>query len=185
MPDPENKIEDENEKVLRSGFLAHYMTWTIAGGFIVALLTLGTFVLVGQVYNQVEARRLIEAATSTIQTLCFAGISAASTILTLMLTMLGLIKQSTVSFSVAFYERIEQIALLCTFALINGVLLLAIMTMPLEEAENVPNEWFGLIYYVFIFSTAVLSGLLVAIILVLFDTAKSIIQVLKNEALKS
>ncbi len=138
--------------------------------------------LVGQVYNGWEARQLLESVISSALYFSSAIVTAAATILALMLTMLGLTSQSDTEFDSIFYKRIERIALLSTICLITGVLLLLFLSIPVQESDQVPPSWYKIIYYVLIAFIAGLAGLIVAIVLMLFNAIKSLIDVISPSA---
>ena len=106
-------------------------------------------------------------------------VTAAGTILALMLTMLSLTNQARSSFDRIFYQRVERIGLLSTIALAMGTLLLLFLSIPIQESQQVPSSWYSYVYYVVIALTASLSGLLVAIVLMLYNAMTSLIQVLR------
>jgi hypothetical protein len=60
-----------------------------AGAVIFILALIGHFVLSQRVYGEVSSRQLIEAMGPALRTLCFATITAASTITPLMLNLVG------------------------------------------------------------------------------------------------
>ncbi len=150
----------------------------LIGGIIAGSVALGGQWLVGQIYSGWEARRLLESVISSSLFFGSSIVTASATILALMLTMLGLTHQSDTEFDPVFYKRIERISLLCTVALIGGVLLLQFLSVPLQESDEVPGEWYKIIYYVLTVSIAGLAGLVVGIVLMLFNSIRSLIKVI-------
>lgn len=152
------------------------------GGILAAAIALVGQWLIGQIYSGYEARKLLEAMSSSAHYLGSAVVTASATILALMLTMLSLSNQADKEFDTIFYKRIERIGLLTTISLAGGILLLLFLSVPLQEADNVPSRWFTSIYYILIGFLAILSGLLVAIVLMLLNTITSLIDVVRPEA---
>ena len=64
------------------------------------------FFLVGRIYNNTLARGLIEAMQPAVGTLCFAVITSASTVITLLMAVLGFARRSDNNFDHDFYIRI-------------------------------------------------------------------------------
>lgn len=153
----------------------------LLGGVLAAAIALAGQWLIGQVYSGYEARRLLEAMTTSAHYLGGAVVTASATIIALMLTMLSLTNQAKKDFETVFYKRIERIGVLATISLIGGILLLLFLSVPLQEADTVPSRWFTSIYYVLISFLAILSGLLVAIVLMLLNAMTSLIDVVRPE----
>ena len=151
----------------------------LIGGLLAAGVAAGGQWFVGQVYSGTEARNLLEAMLPSARSVGSAVVTAAGTILALMLTMLSLTNQARSSFDRVFYQRVERIGLLSTIALAMGTLLLLFLSIPIQESQQVPSSWYSYVYYVVIALTASLSGLLVAIVLMLYNAMTSLIQVLR------
>ena len=134
--------------------------------------------MIGQIYSGFEARQLLETMIPTTRTLCFAIITASSTILALMLTLLSLTNQVDSDFDQTFYRRVERIGLLSTITLITAILLLLFINLPLQESDDLPGSWFTAIYYVIITFSAAIAGMLVAVVLMLFTTISGLIDVI-------
>ncbi len=151
----------------------------LIGGLLAAGVAAGGQWFVGQVYSGTEARNLLEAMLPSARSVGSAVVTAAGTILALMLTMLSLTNQARSSFDRVFYQRVERIGLLSTIALAMGTLLLLFLSIPIQESQQVPSSWYSYVYYVVIALTASLSGLLVAIVLMLYNAMTSLIQILR------
>lgn len=149
------------------------------GGFLAAALALAGQWFLGQGYGGYEAVKLIQSMTSPFLFLGSSIVTASATIMALMLTLLSFINQTDTEFDNSFFKRIERIGFLATVALSGGVLFLLFLSMPIQESEQVPTNWFEIIYYVLISFSAVLSGLLVTIILMLFNAITSLIYVVR------
>jgi hypothetical protein len=135
--------------------------------------------LVGRVYSGTEARSLLEAMVPSARSTGTAVVTASGTILALMLTMLSISRDATSKLEAVFFQRVERIGLLSTIALISSILLMLMLSIPLQESNNLPGSWYSIVYYVLIALTAAVSGLLVAIILMLYNALQSLIEVLR------
>lgn len=154
----------------------------LTGGVLAFGIALAGQWLIGQVYSGYEARKLLEAMSSSAHYLGSAVVTASATILALMLTMLSLSNQTDNEFDTIFYKRIKRVGVLATISLIGGILLLLFLSVPLQEADTVPSRWFTTIYYILMIFLAVLSGLLVAIVLMLLNAMTSLIDVVRPSA---
>lgn len=151
----------------------------VFGGLITASVALFGQWMVGWVYSGYEALQLLDGLNSAALFLGSSVVTASATILALMLTMISLTDQTETEFDNEFYQRIKKIGLLATIALSGGILFLLFMSIPIKESDNVPSNWFEIIYYILITFVAVLSGLLVTIVLMLFNAITSLIDVVR------
>ncbi len=172
-----SKTQNNEQKAEHTIFIGSKKA--LIGGILSGTVALVGQWLVGQVYSGWEARKLLESVISS--ALYFGGsiVTASATILALMLTMLGLTKQSSGEFDVLFFKRIERIGLLSTISLISAVLLLLFLSIPLQESNDVPSSWYQVIYYILTIFIAILAGLVVSIVLMLFNSIKSLIDVVR------
>ena len=152
------------------------------GGLLTSSIAFGGQWLIGQVYNGYEARQLLEASASSALYLGGAIVTASATIIALMLTMISLTKQTEGEFDAVFFKRIQRIALLSTIALTAGILLLLFLSIPLQESDKIPTNYFKIIYYVLIVFVALISGLVIAIVLMLLNAVNSLIDVVRPSA---
>ena len=53
-----------------------------------------------------------------------------------------------------------------------------LMNIPVTEAENVPHSWYSIIYYISLGLSAILSGGLIVVVLMLYNTVVSIIKII-------
>jgi hypothetical protein len=155
----------------------HPLPWAIIGGVLVAIFSLGGLFLGGKLQSDSTSLQLIEVMSPPMQMLGFATITATITMLSLLLTMLGLLHQAELGFNKEFYHLIERVSLIDTILLIISTLLLTVLAFPLTEANGRSTEQLAtLMYYVLILVDATIVGLLVAAVLMLFDAIKSVIR---------
>jgi hypothetical protein len=150
----------------------------LIGGLIAGGVVLGGQFLVGRIYSGTEARRLMEAVVPSSRAVGTGVVGASATILALMLTMLSMSQSVTSRLGAIFYERVERIGLLSTIAMVSGVILLLMLNIPLQESKQLPSSWYTIVYYALIAVTAGVSGMLVAIVLMLYNAMQSLIKVL-------
>lgn len=184
LPQPNAKEGDFTTQSTEKRSLARRASFVgtrkaLTGGVIAGVIALSAQWLVGQIYSGWEARRLLEAVISSALFFGSSIVTGAATILALMLTMLGLTKSWDNDFDALFFKRIERIGLVATISLILGVLLLLFLSIPIQESDDVPSSWFTTIYYILISYIAVLSGLIVGVVLMLFNAITSLIDVVR------
>jgi hypothetical protein len=145
------------------------------GGVLAAAIALVGQWLIGRVYSGAEARELIGSMLNSALFFAASVVTASATILALMLTMLSLSDQSKIDFDKVFFQRIEQIGVMSTISLASSILLLLFLSIPVQESDKVPTNWFTTIYYILIIALALLAGLLVSVVLMLLNAIRSLI----------
>lgn len=163
---------EQSEEILFIGAKRALIGGILAGG-----VAIGGQFLVGQIYSGTEARSFLTALVPSARAVGTGVVSASATIMALMLTMVGLGRRATRDLGDRFFKRIERIGLLSTIGLSAGVLQLLILTIPLQESQKLPASWFTIVYYALMTLTAAISGLMVAIVLMLFNAMQSLIKV--------
>jgi hypothetical protein len=144
----------------------------------------GVFVLmgtwgVGQI-GDAKALKLLEAILPTTRFLASSVLGASATILALMLTVLSLANSMSGEIGRAHFARISQIALLCTAMLVAATVLLLLLNVPLEESDKL-TALYSAIYYFLISYSALLGGLLITTIIMLYAAVRSIIRIVSPD----
>ena len=145
----------------------------IGGGIAAAIMGSVMFSVGG--LSSWEARSLLEAALPTVRFLCSSLMTATATTLALMLTLLSLSAGSDRRIKGAHYERIRLVAFVDVVAFVGATLLLALLVVPFSEATDIPVQWYKGIYYGMTLSSALLSGVLVAVMLLLYAAVRDMI----------
>jgi uncharacterized membrane protein YdcZ (DUF606 family) len=120
----------------------------------------------------------------TSNTLCFAGITSAATILPLMLTIFSFARRSKVEFNEWFYKRIKNIALLCCISFIMGLFTLTILSAPIGDMSEVSSTWYRVIYYSVVGGIAGMVGTLIGILILLYYAILHIVNQLNPLAMR-
>lgn len=147
------------------------------GGALAALVLVVGALSVGHI-SGAEAKVLLESMLPTARFLYSGVITASATILALMLTLLSLSVNTQSELDPRHYQRVQKIALIDTVAFVTGMTLLVFLVVPLDESKNVANYWYQVFYYVTIGGSALLSGLLVTVVLMLYTTVRDMIEIL-------
>lgn len=154
------------------------MHWKpLIGGLLAALIGASGTVFVGSI-SGFEALALLEGILPSTRFLCSAVTTASATILALLLTAMSLSEAVDAELKPETYGRMQWLALLDAIALIGAVVVLLILNIPLQESDAVPTQLYDVFYYVLVSVASALGGLLIAIVLVLYDTVKGMCQLL-------
>jgi len=149
--------------------------WALTGGALAAVFGIGVMILVGRV-GDYEARLLLEATLPTIRFLASSVITGSATVLALMLTMLGISGQTEVDLKPTHYRRIVQVSVMSVVALIASLLLLMFLTFPLQESEQL-RSLYSVVYYVVLGISAVVGGMMVAVVLMLLNAIRQMVEI--------
>lgn len=143
----------------------------IGGGVAVVVAALSIFG-VGSI-TSFEARILIDAVQPGIRFLTSAAVAAGTTALALMLTLIGLSFSTAIRFRPDHYRRIRYASMLTTVLIISSTLMLLFLAVPIEEADAL-GFYYTTVYYTLVASSALIGGLVVALVLMLNYTVRSL-----------
>ena len=153
------------------------------GVFAILFLLSGTFLL-GKLSGY-EAKVLIKNSLSGLNVLCNTIVLASASILALLLTLLGLSSTSNSKLKKDHYLHVMQIAQLDTVIFIVSLLSFLIFNLPITESDSIPPEWFTIIYYITLGVSAILSGALIVVVLMLKNTVVNIIKIVGHFVAKT
>ncbi|GGG58419.1 hypothetical protein [Bizionia arctica] len=146
----------------------------IFGGIITFVIIAISVFLLGNISGY-EARILLGSSLMGINMLCNTIILASATILALLLTLLGISSGTKSKLKDSHYLGVMSIAKIDTFLFIITLILFQLFNIPITEADNVPTIWFKVIYWATLIMSSMLSGLMVVVILMLYNTVSNII----------
>lgn len=146
------------------------------GGAITTGLCLGGTLALGT-RGGYESLRLLEAAIPTIRFVCSSLITASATILALMLTLLGLSLNTDRPLAKSHYLRVRRIARWDAIGFLASLLFLLLLSLPLQESDQVPRGWFDVIYYAVLSISSLLAGYLSVVVLLLYEMISDLIEV--------
>ena len=156
--------------------LTTYNKRALFGGIISAIIIgLGAYGL-GNISGY-EAKSLITSSLPGINALCNTIVLASATILALLLTVLSISSGTKSQLKDDHYKHILIIAKIDTIVFVASMIVFQLMNIPVTEAENVPSSWFTTIYYISLGLSAILSGGLISVVLMLYNTVISIIKI--------
>jgi len=146
----------------------------IYGGVLTALFTGFAVYLLGNLSGY-EAKQLIESSIPGLGTFFNTIILASATILALILTLLGISSGSESKLKKTHYKQVLSLARFDSLLFVVTLIFFQLLNFPITEADSVPTSWFTGIYWVALFSSSLLSGMMVAVILMLYSTIHNII----------
>ncbi len=174
-PVKEDEAKERERRILFVGAKAAAIAGVVVGGVVV-----GSQFLIGTLYSGAQARQLVLAMASPVGTLATAILSGSAGILALMLTMLSLSRNLNQDLSGAFYIRIQRIALIAIVDMVAAITLMLMLSTPIQEAsrqaEQAGELQVKLTYYFLVSLTALVSGLFVAVIVMLYNAVQAVIQ---------
>lgn len=153
---------------------------TLLGSILVVALVAGGLVLSGRL-SSYEARELTAAALPSLRFLTSAVMTVTATILALKLTLISFSYTLDYQLKSTFYQRIKLSALVTTICFVLATVLLALTSVPIAESDNVPDAWFKVIYYIAIFSSALLAGTLVSVAVMIYYALRSMMSLIAPE----
>lgn len=148
----------------------------IYGGVLTALFTGIAVYLLGNLSGY-EAKQLIESSVPGLGTFFNTIILASATILALILTLLGISSGSDSKLKETHYKQVLSLARFDSFLFVVTLIFFQLLNFPITEADSVPTSWFTMIYWAALFASSLLSGLMVAVILMLYSTIHNIIRI--------
>jgi hypothetical protein len=157
--------------------LSKYTQRALIGGSISLVIILMGTILLGKLSGY-EARVLIKNSLDGLNTLCNTIALASATILALLLTLLGVSSNAKSRLKKEHYRHVLQIAKLDTVVFIASVVTFLLFNLPITESENVPSNWFNVLYYISLGISSVLSAALIVVVLMLYNTVVSIIKII-------
>ncbi len=122
-----------------------------------------------------EARVNIQEMRPSLRFICSAVLTATSTILALLLTLISFSTETNQPIKSQHFMRIQWIASLCTVAFISAIVMLTFLTLPLENSDSTLATYYDIIYYVLLVCGALLAGFMISIVLMLYEAAHAII----------
>lgn len=160
--------------------MIHYLNKNnkaIYGGVLAALFTtLGIFVL-GNVSGY-EAKNLLRTSLSGLNLLCNTIILASATILALLLTLLSVSFGSKSSIKKEHYKQILKIARFDVILFVGTLTIFQFFNIPILESDSIPVTWFDIIYWATLIFTSIISGLMITVILMLYNAVTNLIAII-------
>lgn len=147
----------------------------IGGGISLVVILTGSF-LIGELSGY-EAKVLIENSISGLNMLCNTIVLASATILALLLTLLGISSGTKSKLKDDHYLHVLQIAKFDTAVFIASLMSFLLFNLPITESDNVPANWFDIVYYSSLAISSILSAALIVVVLMLYNTVVNIIKI--------
>lgn len=156
--------------------ISKYNQRALLGGIIAAIIT-GTGVFLLGNLSGYEAKNLIKTSLPGINMLCNTIALASATILALLLTLLGISSGIKSKLKDHHYVQVMAIAKLDAIIFISAIILFQIFNIPITESDELDTNWYSTVYYSSLFLSSLLSGGIVSVILMLYNTVINIIKI--------
>lgn len=138
-------------------------------------------VFLGQHVSEAEALENLKEIRPTLRFTASSYISASSTILALMLTLLSFSKDTDQRFKAYHYNRIRWIARFSAACFLGSVVLLLFMNLPFGTSREELKGFYDTLYYILVGYTSLLGGAVVIIMILLYQAARDIILIAHPE----
>ena len=160
----------------RRKFIVRGDIWALIGGlFSIGVAALVRFA-VGSAYSAWEAKALLHSLISGGLYLVSTIAGASATIIALMLAAIGLIRREDREFDDVVFDQLRWISILSAVVLAVSILTLLLMSVPLDRADNIPRAWFKGVYYTVSSLIATLSGMMIALVIMLLTAVLGIVR---------
>ncbi len=147
---------------------------SIAWGMSIAITAL-VIIITGNIYGAEEAKGLLESIQKASLYYGSAVATASATIMALMLTLLGYTTRDAVEAKKRTFIYLHAITTFCVYSFIGGIILLLVISFPVQDFEKIPGHWYKYMYYVVIAWNGMLAGHMISTIFILRDTISKII----------
>ncbi len=149
-------------------------TKAIYGGIIATIIIFLGGYLVGNL-GSFEALANIKEIRPSLRFVCSAILTATSTILALLLTLLSFSGSTEKNIRAEHFMRIQWIARFACFTFAAAICLLLFLNLPIENADDKLADYYVALYYIFLSYGAIMGGLMISIVLMLYQAASEII----------
>jgi phosphatidylserine synthase len=130
---------------------------------------------IGSVYGTGQAIDLIGSLADSGLYLGSGIATASATMLALMLTMLSFTRSTDSEFGEDVYRRVYRVSVMATLSLVGAVTLLLILTIPVQEMEGVPPNFFEILYNVLFALVTVCCALVVATVVMIYTVIRTVV----------
>ncbi|PPK87581.1 hypothetical protein CLV84_0525 [Neolewinella xylanilytica] len=145
----------------------------IGGVLSTLVIFFGTYLLGG--ITDPEAIDNLQEIRPTLRFTASGSMTATSTILALMLTLLSFTQQTDRKLKAYHYNRIWWIARFAAIVFVAALVLLMMLNVPISNAEETFQGFYNVVYYTLLVYTALIGGMMITIILLLYQAARDII----------
>lgn len=112
----------------------------------VLALGAGARLVIGKIYGQGDAVDLLVSLTDSGLYIGSATLGGSATILALILTLTSLVRRDDTDLSHDVYADVRKVARNATTALFSSILLLLTLTVPTSDFNELPSNWYPMLY---------------------------------------
>lgn len=146
----------------------------LIGGLLSAVVIFFGTKLLGDISDS-EALENLKEIRPTLRFTANGSMTATATILALMLTLLSFSENADRRLSGYHYDRIWWIARFTASVFIAALVLLMVLNVPINNAEESLGDIYNIVYYTLLVYAALIGGFMITIILLLYQAARDII----------
>lgn len=166
----------KHENIMLKRVLTRNNLRAFYGGVFATIITAGGIFLVGNLSGW-KAKELIEGSIPHLTMLCNTVALASATILALLLTLLGVSSGTRDRLGKDHYRQVLLIARWDTVIFIASIVTFQIVNIPITETKEVDYDMFKWIYWASLAISSILSGAIVSVILLLYNTVRNLIEI--------
>ncbi len=144
-----------------------------SGSLAALVIFLGTY-FTGRL-GPYEARVSIQEMRPSLRFICSSTLTATSTILALLLTLLSFSGTTERNLKAEHFDRVKWIARLTTIAFSAAIILLLFLNLPLKNSDVDMPGFYRAAYYTLLVYGSLLGGLMISVVLMLYRASKAII----------
>lgn len=146
----------------------------LVGGALSAVVIFVGTQLLGNITDN-EAVSNLQEIRPTLRFTASGTMTATATILALMLTLLSFSENAERKLKGYHYDRIWWIARFAAGVFIAALVLLMFLNVPINNAEEAFGGLYNVVYYTLLVYTALIGGMMITVILLLYQAARDII----------
>ena len=146
----------------------------LVGGLLSAAVIFVGTQLLGNISDS-EAVANLQEIRPTLRFTASGTMTATATILALMLTLLSFSQNAERKLRGYHYDRIWWIARFCAGIFIMALVLLMVLNVPINNAEESFGGRYNMVYYILLVYAALIGGFMITIILLLYQATRDII----------
>ena len=146
----------------------------LVGGLLSAAVIFVGTQLLGNISDS-EAVANLQEIRPTLRFTASGTMTATATILALMLTLLSFSENADKKLRGYHYDRIWWIARFCAGIFIMALVLLMVLNVPINNAEESFGGRYNMVYYILLVYAALIGGFMITIILLLYQATRDII----------
>lgn len=146
-----------------------------AGAGFVVFVGAAARLAIGRTYGSGKATQLIDSLADSGLYLGSGIATASATMLALMLTILSMTRNTDGEFNEDLYRRVYRVSVMATLSLVGAVVLLLALTIPVQEMDGVPGNFFQILYNILFSLVVMCCALVVGTVVLIFTVVRTLV----------